>query len=127
MLPPLASFPDWLKQHVAAQHSSSQLQLHQQQQQVANTAPYTPAAYPAAAAAAAAAQGGGIGSGQVWLKPTSLDQLVALLQRHCGSKRRARLVAGNTGVPADRLQRHSCCACRTVVKCSWLLSDVHGM
>jgi hypothetical protein len=93
MLPPLTSFPDWLKQHVAAQHSSSQLQLHQQQQQlVTNMAPYTPAA--------AAGQGDGIGSGQVWLKPTSLDQLVALLQQHYGSKQRARLVAGNTGVIA---------------------------
>jgi hypothetical protein len=73
------------------------MQQHQQQQQVTNMAPHTPAAYPAAAAAAAAAQGDWGGSGQVWLKPTSLDQLTALLQRHCGSKLRARLVAGNTG------------------------------
>jgi hypothetical protein len=101
LLPPRASFPNWLKQHAAARHSSSQLQLLQLQQPP-NVAPYTITATPAAAAAAAAgvAQGvecGGSSSNQVWLKPTSLDQLAALLHRHCGGKQRARLVAGNTG------------------------------
>lgn len=74
-LPP---FPEWLKQHVTAK---------QQQQQLALSA-------------AAAGAWGPKGGGQVWLSPSSLQQLAGLLRTH-GSE--AQLVSGNTGAPCPAL------------------------
>lgn len=71
--PQLPPFPEWLKQHVTAK----------QQQQLALSAT-------AAAAGAWVPKGGG----QVWLSPSSLQQLAGLLRTH-GSD--AQLVSGNTG------------------------------
>jgi hypothetical protein len=84
-LPP---FPEWLKQYVTAK------QQQQQQQQLALSAT-------AAAAAGAWVPNGG---GQVWLSPSSLQQLAGLLRAHGSS---AQLVSGNTGAPVPPLAAHT--------------------
>lgn len=75
--PQLPPFPEWLKQHVTAK----------QQQQLALSA---------AAAGAWVPKGGG----QVWLSPSSLQQLAGLLRTH-GNE--AQLVSGNTGAACPSL------------------------